>query len=416
LSKNRIVSLLPSDEEVRVALVSSGIIPIPPIKGGGVEAHIFNLAKALSRLNVEVEIIDSDRRDKINNIENIAIRRLNVPNVSLPSLYRFNTLSSIINENIFGHRVAKFLKYSKYDLIHVHTVYAGFHIVKVINMPIIYTCHNPLWNVKNPHLYERVVVRKIESFIMKKAKLVIAVAESLKRNIIRHSSIDPSKILAIPNGVDINFFNPHIPYDNVERKYSLENSFVILFVGRVVYNKGIDTLIRAMGLLTKKYENIKCLIVGPLSPTFNYVASKGSYIKFLINLVSKLNLRHHVIFTGLIDIDELRALYARANVTVLPSYFEAMAMTLLEAMASGTPVIGSRIDGIRDVIIEGVNGYMFKKGDYRDLASKIELLLTSSTRRRRLSANARRIAINRYSWESVARSIYNAYRNALMRQ
>ncbi|MEM0233350.1 MAG: glycosyltransferase family 4 protein, partial [Candidatus Nezhaarchaeales archaeon] len=115
------------------------------------------------------------------------------------------------------------------------------------------------------------------------------------------------------------------------------------------------------------------------------------------------------VFTGSLDIEELRYLYSCSHVLVLPSYFEAFPMVLIEAMASGLPVIGSKAGGIVDIVENGVNGYLFEKGSANELAEKLHLVLLDESLRHKLSINSRAIAESKYSWSTIASKLLKIY-------
>ncbi|MFP3316442.1 MAG: glycosyltransferase family 4 protein [Caldivirga sp.] len=124
---------------------------------------------------------------------------------------------------------------------------------------------------------------------------------------------------------------------------------------------------------------------------------------------AKRRIPSRVIFTGAVNRDELRVLYSNAHLFVLPSLAEAFPMVLLEAMASGIPPIGSTAGGIPDVITDGVNGLLFKKGDWKDLAMRMLTLINDETLRNKLATKARETAVKKYSWQVIASRIKHIY-------
>jgi glycosyltransferase involved in cell wall biosynthesis len=154
-------------------------------------------------------------------------------------------------------------------------------------------------------------------------------------------------------------------------------------------------------------KNFKLVIVGPLTSTFNST-QVSNYAKAIMNY-AKGKLGERVVFTGAIDRNSLRILYSNAYCFVLPSLAEAFPMVLLEAMASGTPPIGSTAGGVPDIIIDGVNGLLFRKGDWKDLASKLLMLIADKNLRNKLTLNSRKIVEEVYSWHSITLRIKRCY-------
>jgi glycosyltransferase involved in cell wall biosynthesis len=147
--------------------------------------------------------------------------------------------------------------------------------------------------------------------------------------------------------------------------------------------------------------------VGPLGGAFNFT-QPSSYAEAMMKY-AKEKLGERVVFTGTVDRNSLRILYSNAYCFVLPSLAEAFGMVLLEAMASGTPPIGSTAGGIPDIIIGGVNGLLFRKEDWRDLANKLILLISDKNLRDKLAHSARKFVERNYSWRSITQEIIKVY-------
>ncbi|MEM3806063.1 MAG: glycosyltransferase family 4 protein [Desulfurococcus sp.] len=345
---------------MKVALISSGLLPVPPRKGGAVELYAIKLIEALRRLDVEAYVIDrlwnnTNKSDKV--------IRVKVP-TTVDSEILTNILGRsrhlILKEIVFGFYTSSALR--EFDIIHANTAWVGYtlaHMIHKLRARFVYTCHNPLWPEENVYFGER-VVRVIESYTMKKANAVIALNETMKRALTEKAGVNQDKIFVVPNGVDIEFFKPGLKCDEINAKYGLEGKRVVLFVGRVTHGKGVHVLLEAVRILKDKHglRDVKVVIVGPLSGSFGN-DTLGDYARVLREYAIKNNI--DAVFTGSLGIEELRYLYSCSHVLVLPSYFEVFPMVLIEAMASGLPVIGSKAGGIVDIVKNGVNGYLFEK-------------------------------------------------------
>jgi len=390
---------------VRVAVVSSGLVRLPPIRGGAVEEYVYQLVKHLRRLGVDAIAVDStyDGKPKLEEVEGVPILRVPTPNLKrAPKGFA-------LTEYMFGLKVSKAVKEIKVEIVHANTALAGFALAKNLGeVPLMYTCHNGLWLEEVVHTQEH-VIRLVEGYAMRKSVAVIALNNAMKRNIVAKAGVNEAKTIVVPNGVDTEFFRPGVPADDIVERFGLEGRRVILFVGRVTYGKGVHVLLKAFSILVKQYPDIKLAVVGPLSDHFGRGEVSG-YARMLITYAEKVLPRNSYIFTGTADKQTLRKLYSVAYVCVLPSYFEAFGMALIEAMASGCPVIGSNVGGIPDIIINGYNGLLFRRGDYVDLASKLEILLEDESLRNTISANARKYTVRKLSWQTVALKMKNVYR------
>jgi len=232
--------------------------------------------------------------------------------------------------------------------------------------------------------------------------------KTMYRTLTEKAKIDPRKMIIVPNGVDTEFFRPGLKNEQILSKYGLEEQSYILFVGRVSPEKGIHILLRAFKqIINNVPKDFKLVVVGSLASTFNS-AQPSNYAKAMMRY-AKEGLGERAVFTGTIDRNSLRILYSNAYCFVLPSLAEAFPMVLLEAMASGTPPIGSTAGGIPDIIVDGVNGLLFRRGDWRDLAEKILLIIQDKELRDKLALNSRKVVEEVYSWCSIALRIKRCY-------
>jgi glycosyltransferase involved in cell wall biosynthesis len=400
---------------MRVALLSSGLVPVPPRAGGAVEEYVFQLAKHLRLLDVEAFVVDS-----IDKNISIMDHTSGVPIARIPVRILHNfPKREVAKEFLFGFYSAKTLRMMDVDTVHANTAWAGFAISMntiwkgVDEKPkLVYSGHNPLWPEDNVHFGEY-VVRCAEGYTMRKADAVIALNKTMLNAIVTKARVPRSKVYEIPNGVDTDFFKPSLPGGGVLEKLNLTEGGYVLFVGRVTPIKGVHILLKAFEAIISEnpHLSMKLVIVGPLTDRFNSSKASG-YAKTLIEY-SRRKLRDKVLFTGPRDKETLRVLYSNACCLVLPSLAEAFGLVLLEAMASGIPVIGSKAGGIVDVIQNGFNGLLFEKGSSKDLAEKLKVVIENGDLRNRMGINARVMAVRKYSWYSIAKRIRKVYLRVL---
>ncbi len=397
-----------------VALVSSGLIPIPPTRGGAVEEYVYQLSRHLRRLGIDAVVIDANydsSRVVYEDVNGAQIVRVPTAKPSVGFKER------ILKELLFGSTTANYINREGFDVVHVNTAWVGFTLAlrrnagKLKSQGFVYTCHNPLWPEDRVHMGEK-IVRLVEGYTMKIADAVIALNKTMRRVLTEKAKIDPRKMVIVPNGVDTEFFRPGLKNGQILSRYGLEEQNYILFVGRVSPEKGVHILLRAFKQIVNEIpKDFKLVIAGPLTSTFNSMQI-SSYAKAVMSY-AKEKLGERVVFTGAMDRDSLRILYSNAYCFVLPSLAEAFPMVLLEAMASGIPPIGSTAGGIQDVIIDGVNGLLFRKGDWEDLAIKLLMLITDKNLRDKLATNSRKHAEEYYSWFSIASSLSMVYKRLI---
>lgn len=231
------------------------------------------------------------------------------------------------------------------------------------------------------------------------------------RDVFEARGVPNSSLSMVPNGVDIDRFSdvdPHL-LAKVRESYELQDTFVLLFVGTVMPRKGVEHLIRAMDELVNERAvgEVQLLVVGEDE-------LDGEYTTTVRQLVRDTGLTDHVTFTGFVPDEELPALYALADVFVMPSVEEGFGMTVTEAMAAATPVVGTRVGGIPQQITDGTNGLLVDPADDIGLADALAWLFERPGEREAFGSAARQRA-REFSWREVSRGFITVYEEVVKR-
>lgn len=230
------------------------------------------------------------------------------------------------------------------------------------------------------------LARSLTFTALRGARRIFAPSKSLRDATVK-LGIPPEQLEVVPDGVDVTRFRPS----------SGDRWPVILFVGWLIARKGVRYLIESMAELARRDADHRLVIIG-----------EGPLREELSNLAADLGIEARVDFAGPRTPEEVAHWMSRAKLLVLPSLEEGLGVVLLEALASGTPCVASRVGGIQDVISDEV-GILAEPGDSASLTQSIDLLLGDRARWNRLSRSARRVAEERYSWEVVATRLRDAY-------
>ena len=202
----------------------------------------------------------------------------------------------------------------------------------------------------------------------------------------------------IYNGVDPQVFSPRNEGSRAATKYRLQGKQVILSVARFEEQKGLDYLLHAFAKVKKIHRRAVLVLLG-----------RGSKEMHLRSEARRLGISGSVVFvTGRLPEKELAQVYAACDVFVLPSVWEPFGMALIEAMASGKPVIGSRVGGIPEIVTKE-SGLLFEPRNAVDLEGKILQLLGDSRLRKRLGLAARRRAEKVFTWDNAAKGYLKMY-------
>lgn len=259
-----------------------------------------------------------------------------------------------------------------FDFIHAHWLIPQGILTAFCKKPYLVTGHGGDVGELNGSIFHLLKKRCLE-----RASAVTVVSAHLQSILQKRYGYMDSKV--IPMGCNTSYFSPE---NKVPDYFSAGGKRVILFVGRLAEKKGVPYLIRAM-------RSVDALLA---------IAGSGPLEKECKELVQTLGLSDKVRFLGPIPHTRLRAVYASADVFAAPSIttksgdVEGFGLVILEAMSSGLPVVASRSGGITDIIAEGENGLLAAERDEKQLADKINLLLSDDALYKKLSAASRKTA------------------------
>jgi len=231
----------------------------------------------------------------------------------------------------------------------------------------------------------------------RKHENIIAISNFSKNELMKHYGLKEKRITVIPTGVDTEKFNQSNNSNDVREKYGKN---ILLYSALTVYRKRLPVLLEAMTRVIKEVPNAHLILTGG-GPLWNYCK----------NLSNSLGLQENVTFLGFVKDEELRKYYASSDIYILPSELEGFGQVLLEAMASGTPVICANIPPMSEIVENG-GGKTFKVNDSKDLSKKIIELLNNREELLKLKKNAL-ITIKKYEWPQIAKIYRDFFKKIL---
>jgi glycosyltransferase involved in cell wall biosynthesis len=405
-----------------IAFISEHASPLALLGGidnGGQNVYVAELSAQLARKGYHIDIYT--RRDNTE-VPDIVEWKPGVRVIHItagpPSYIPKEQLLKYMQE--FTFQMLFFMSKHElyYELIHAHffmSALVASNIKKATGIPYVVTFH-ALGLVRQLHQKqqdgfppERTL---IEKHIVADANLLIAECPQDKEDLIAHYDADPARIAIVPCG-----FNPRefYPIDkSVARNFLRlsQRDKIVLQLGRMVPRKGVDNVIRALGI-AKNYTrcNLKLLIVGGESDQPD--ASLTPEIGRLQQVALESGVYDLVTFTGRKSRSILKYYYAAADVFISTPWYEPFGITPLEAMACGTPVIGSNVGGIKYSVVDAHTGFLVPPHDPDLLADKMCQLLNDTTLHSSLCKNAIKHVRHAFTWHKVASSVQQVYNKVL---
>jgi len=349
---------------------------------GGVNTHISHLALQLAKMGHHIKILApcSNKKD-LPSTEGIIPLGKTIPWISNGSVARI-TLSMWLLP-----KIKPILEDGEFDIMH-------FHEPLFPSLPWIVLPQSRSVNVATFHAYYRRSIgywywQPLCTWYYKMIHSKIAVSEWAKGFVSRYF---PGDYNIIPHGVDTERFSP----ENAPIEDFCDGKLNILFVSRLEKRKGITYLLKAYKRVKEEIPQSRIIIVGP--------GNKDRYQE----LVNTINLKD-VVFTGGVSHADLPRYYRTADIFCIPATGqESFGIVLLEAMASGKPIVASNIPGFAGVLTHGAEGLLVTPRDDEALADALLSLLKDQDLRQQMGSNGRSKA-ERHSWESIARRTVDFY-------
>ncbi|MBQ2897416.1 MAG: glycosyltransferase family 4 protein [Clostridia bacterium] len=295
----------------------------------------------------------------------------------------------------------KIFRHEKPDVVHTHASFSARIAAKACGIPIVYTRHSVFPN--SPKI-SKGIGKIINGFVNNiTSNRIIAVAQAAMDNLTEAGVCD-KKITVIKNGVKpIKRFTEQ-DLENAKQFYGLKSEFVFAMIARVEDIKGHDFFLDAAKSIIKDYDNVKFMICGT-----------GSYLEHIKNRVDAEGLADHVLVTGYIK--DVTSVMNVIDVNVNASYgTEATSLSLLEGMSIGTPIIASDYGGNPELVVDGLNGLLFKSKDSLELEKNMRRLLDDSELYKKLSLGAEKLYNEKYTADIYARNIEDVYVSLVRRK
>lgn len=392
----------------------------PPHVYGGAGVHVEYLCKELSRLEDgahSVEVLPFGEQEV--NRSSLAVHGVGGRGTALPQFEQWDKILGPLGKNLLQTAQAQ-----EWDVVHCHTWYthlAGCLVQQLLGIPLVLTTHSlephRPWKAEQlgPGGYR--ASTWLEKTAYRNADGVVAVSQSMARDVQSLYGVDPERVRVIHNGIDPEEYHPGQPTSVVEELGVDPAVPYVLFVGRITRQKGITHLLRALRHVRSGTQVVLCA-ASPDTPEI------GAETEELVREVrNQGHCRVHW-FDAPMPKEQLIALYAHAAVFVCPSIYEPFGIINLEAMSCSTPVVAAQVGGIPEIVVPGQTGYLVPfatEGEQsaeprdpdryaKDLAQAVNAILDDPEQGAVFGRQARQRVLKQFSWRSVAAQTLEWYR------
>ena len=376
----------------------------PPRVVGGIARVVHDLSQRMIKDGHEVTVVtyrdgntpyyENDKGVEVYRVDNYMIH----PNNFIDWIMQ-------LNFNMIA-KATELISKEKFDVIHAHdwlVSYAAKTLKHAFNIPVVATIH-ATESGRNSGIHDETqrYINDSEWMLTYEATEVIVNSNYMKSEIQRLFGLPFEKINVIPNGINLNNFTGIERDYDFRRQYAMDNEKIILYVGRLVYEKGIQNLIGAMPKILNNYNDSKLVICG-----------KGGMIDALRQEVHNLGIDNKVYFAGYCDSKKVQKMYKCADVAVFPSTYEPFGIVALEAMLAGVPTVVSDVGGLNEIVEHGVTGMKSYAGNSNSIADSILALLFDQKLCDTVSRNAVKKVKELYNWNKIAQDTHYVYEQAI---
>ena len=377
----------------------------PPRVVGGISRVVYDLSHRLIKDGHEVTVVtyregetpyfEDDKGVNVYRVDNFMIN----PNNFIDWIMQMNfnmvsKVNQIINEQ------------GTFDVIHAHdwlVAYAAKTIKNSYNIPIVATIHATEAG-RNSGIHDETqrYINDTEWMLTYEATEVIVNSNYMKGEIQRLFGLPFEKINVVANGVNLNKFTGMDRDYSFRRRFAMDNEKIILFMGRLVYEKGVQHLLSAMPKILAGYHDAKLVIAG-----------KGAMLDELRAQANALAISNKVYFAGYLGGKDVEKMYKAADISVFPSTYEPFGIVALEGMLAERPIVVSDAGGLGEIVEHRETGMKSYCGNSNSIADSILELLYNPELCANIVKKAKAKVKNNYNWAKIAQDTHFTYQKAI---
>ena len=377
----------------------------PPRIVGGIARVVHDLSKRLIKDGHDVTVVtyrdgdtpyyEDDKGVQVYRVDNYMIR----PNNFIEWIMQ-------LNFNMVAKASEIIAKEGKFDVIHAHdwlVAYAAKTLKESFDIPLVATIHaTEAGRNSGIHNPDQKYVNDTEWMLTYEASEVIVNSKFMRNDLQRLFGLPYEKINVVSNGINTTVYNGLERDYDFRRQYAMDNEKLILFMGRLVFEKGVQHLISAMPKILDGYHDAKLVIAG-----------RGGMTDALKAQVDAMGLSNKVCFAGYLNAKQVSKMYKCADISVFPSTYEPFGIVALEAMLAGVPTVVSGVGGLNEIVEHRVDGMKSYAGNPNSLADSILELLYNPELCDKITKKAKQKVKNEFNWAKIAQDTYFTYEKAI---
>lgn len=383
----------------------------PPLVVGGLGRHVEALARALTATGHDVRVITRGGSESVVDEvrDGVRIRRSAVDPIAIDFTTETLLAWAQAAEHALLRAALPALKRWRPDVIHAHdwlVAQSGVTLAAVTGAPLVATIHATEAGRHQGWLPRplNAAIHSIERWLTHQSAAVITCSSAMHDEVTRLFELPDGAVTVIANGIDVARWQ--VPRGARARAReravgSNPGGPLLVFAGRLVHEKGIQTLLDCLPSLRRAHPGLRLVVAGT-----------GGYVDSLQARARKLRVARAVDWRGFVGEGDLAFLLAAADVAVVPSLYEPFGIVALEAAAVRTPLVVAATGGLRDLAANGVAAASFEPGDVAALTRAISGILADPRSAERASARAARIIARDYTWSAVAERTTQTYLRA----
>lgn len=379
----------------------------PPVVYGGLGRHVHALAEAQARAGHDVTVLTQHGEHLAYDAVVNGVRVVRVPQ-DPPLIAQADLLPWVM---AFEHTLVRagtvLGRTWVPDVVHAHdwlVAHAGAALKQAYDRPLVATIHATEAGRHQGWLPTDLsrAIHTVEWWLTFEARRVITCSAHMRWEVTRLFELPPDKVDVVPNGIDTTTWRAdHADVAAARARYAPGGPLVVC-AGRLEYEKGVHTLLRAVPRLRRRLPGLRVVVVG-----------RGTYEAELRELARRLRLGRAVEFTGWLTEAELVALSSAADVAVVPSIYEPFGLVALEAAALGTPLVVAATGGLAELVADGESGLTFPPDDHAALADAVTAVLRDDVLARRVVRTARAVVARDHAWPTLAQRTVDVYGRAI---